>query len=166
MNKTLAITLALGLGLLTACDKAQQPQETTATEQATFATVVWMDDFAKAKAESAALKRPIFAYFTGSDWCDWCVKLKSEVLDTEPFAKFAAENLVLFEADFPRKKELSEKVKSQNDDLAGWYRVRGYPTLFLLNAEGKILVETGYLEGGAEAYVTHLKELLSKVNAK
>ena len=164
MNKALIITLALGLGLLTACDKSRQA--TTPTAQAKSATVAWMDDFEKAKAEAAALKRPILAYFTGSDWCGWCVKLKSEALDTEPFAAFAKDNLVLFEADFPRGKELSEKVKAQNEDLAGWYRVNGFPTLFLLSAEGKILAETGYQEGGAEAYVAHLKELISQANSK
>ena len=34
------------------------------------------------------------------DWCGWCVKLREESLDTQAFEKFAADNLILFEADF------------------------------------------------------------------
>ena len=50
--------------------------------------------------------------------------------------------------------------------LAERYGVRGYPTVFLLDAEGKELGRTGYQEGGSEAYVKHLKELLDKAGVK
>jgi len=126
----------------------------------------WTDDFEQAKKEAAAFKQPIFAFFTGSDWCGWCVRLRSEALDTKDFEKFAADNLILFEADFPRSKKISDKVKKQNDELASKYGVRGYPTVFLLDAEGKELGKTGYQEGGGEAYVKHLKELLDKAGVK
>jgi len=126
----------------------------------------WTDDFEQAKKEAAALKQPIFAFFTGSDWCGWCVKLRSEALDTKEFEKFAADNLILFEADFPRGKKISDKVKKQNGELASKYGVRGYPSVFLLDAEGKELGKTGYQAGGGEAYVKHLKELLEKAGVQ
>ena len=44
--------------------------------------------------------------------------------------------------------------------------MRGYPTVFLLDAEGKQLGRTGYKAGGAEAYVKHLKEMLETAGVK
>jgi thioredoxin-related protein len=126
----------------------------------------WLDNFEKAKTEAAALKQPIFAFFTGSDWCGWCMKLRSEVLDKKDFEAFAEANLVLFEADFPRGKKLSDDVKKQNAELAAKYGVRGYPTVYLLDADGKVLGQTGYQEGGVEAYVKHLQEMLGKSGVK
>jgi thioredoxin-related protein len=122
----------------------------------------FIEDFAAAKKEAAAFKQPIFAFFTGSDWCGWCMKLRSEALDTKAFEKFAADNLILLEVDFPQNKKQSAALKKQNEELAAQYKVSGYPDVFLLDAEGKELGRTGYQTGGAEAYVAHLKELLGK----
>ncbi len=126
----------------------------------------FIEDFAAAKKESAAFSQPIFVFFTGSDWCGWCVKLRQEALDTKAFEKFAADNLILFEADFPRGKKQSGAVKKQNEELAARFGVRGYPTVLLLDAEGKELGRTGYRKGGADAYVAHLKELLAQAGVK
>jgi len=152
------MTIALAIGLAMACAQAQSWKKTETEE--TKKTKGWTEDFEQAKKEAAALKQPIFAFFTGSDWCGWCMKLKQEALDTKEFQKFAADNLILFEADFPRGKKMPDKTKKQNDELAAKYGVRGYPTVFLLDAEGKNIGQTGYKEGGAAAYVKHLKELL------
>lgn len=122
----------------------------------------WLSNFEEAQKESKAFKQPIFAFFTGSDWCGWCIRLKKEVLDTKEFAKFAENNLILFEADFPRGKQLNQKTKKQNGELAAKYGVRGYPTIYLLNAGGEQLGQTGYRDGGADAYVKHLKEMFEK----
>jgi protein disulfide-isomerase len=161
MKKTLTITLALGL--LAACAQAQSWVKKDKVPEKTQG---WLDNFEQAKKEAAVFKQPVFAFFTGSDWCSWCMKLKKEVLDTKAFEKFAADNLILFEADFPRGKELKKTVKEQNIKLANEYDLGGYPTVFLLDAEGKQLGKTGYKEGGAEAYVKHLKELLDQAGVK
>lgn len=126
----------------------------------------FIEEFEAAKKEAAAFKQPIFAFFTGSDWCGWCMKLRSEVIDTKEFEQYAADNLVLFEADFPRGKKQSASVRKQNQALAAKYGVQGYPTVFLLDAEGKELGRTGYQQGGGEAYVKHLTALLEKAGVK
>ena len=126
----------------------------------------WGDNFEEAKKESASKGRPILVDFTGSDWCGWCIKLKNEVFSKQAFKDFAAENLVLFVADFPSRKKLSEDVKKQNDALQEKYGIRGYPTILLLDKDGKELARTGYQSGGPEAYVTHLKELIAGTEKK
>jgi protein disulfide-isomerase len=122
----------------------------------------WLTDFAQAKTLAAEQKRPIFINFSGSDWCGWCVKLDGEVFSQEAFVKYAGENLVLLLADFPKRTKLPEAIAAQNNKLAENYGIRGFPTVLLVDAEGKVLAQTGYQRGGADAYVEHLKGLLKQ----
>ncbi len=124
---------------------------------------LWMHDFEAAKAKAVKEGKPIFINFTGTDWCGWCIKLEKEVFSKKAFQDYAKEHLVLVEVDFPKKKEQTAEVKAQNAKLDKEYGVEGYPTLYLLDAQGKKLTEDiGYREGGPEAYVEHLKSLLKK----
>ncbi len=122
----------------------------------------WLTDFEKAKQLAAEKNLPIFVDFTGSDWCSWCKKLVAEVFDKNDFQVYAKENLILFLADFPRFKSIPKKMKQQNESLAVKYGIRGFPTILLLDAQGKVLGQTGYRRGGADAYIKHLEQLLEK----
>lgn len=122
----------------------------------------WLTDFEAAKKNAAEKKLPILVDFSGSDWCGWCIKLEKEVFSRKEFKRYAKDSLVLFLADFPSRKKQSETVKKQNRALAEKYGVRGYPTVLLLDADGKVLARTGYRKGGAKGYVKHLKKLLGK----
>ncbi len=120
----------------------------------------WLTDFEKAKQESAARGIPILADFAGSDWCHWCMKLDQEVFSQPEFQSYAATNLVLFLADFPNSKPQTNAVKQQNKVLARQYGIQGYPTVLLLDKDGKVLGRTGYQAGGAEAYVKNIQSML------
>lgn len=97
--------------------------------------------------------------FTGSDWCGWCIKLKKEVFDTKEFKEYADKNLVLVEIDFPRKKAQSEELKKANRALQAKYKIEGYPTIIVLNAEGKQVDELGYMRGGPKPFIEKLEKL-------
>jgi thioredoxin-related protein len=123
----------------------------------------WETNWEAAKAKSKAENKPILINLTGSDWCGWCIKIEKEIFSTKEFQEFAAANVVLMEADFPRKKELSAELKKQNEILKKEYLEEGYPTVFLLDAEGKKLSEDlGVLKGGTEAYIKKITELIAK----
>ena len=122
----------------------------------------WGTDFEEAKAQAKESGKPILVNFTGSDWCGWCIKLHKEVFSKDAFKSYAKDNLILFEADFPRSKKLDEAVKLQNEKLAEKHEIRGFPTVLLLDAEGEVLAKTGYQRGGAKKYVEHLKELIAE----
>jgi len=94
----------------------------------------------------------------GSDWCGWCVKLEEEVFSQEDFTKFAKKNLVCVLLDFPNHKEINGKLKKQNYDLAEKFEIKGFPSVLLINSEGKLVVRTGYRKGGPKEYVKFLKE--------
>ncbi len=124
--------------------------------------VEWFTDFDAAQKVAAKGGRPILIDFSGSDWCGWCIRLDKEIFSKPEFKKYADENLVLFLADFPNRKKQSDKVKKQNQKLSEKYRVKGFPTVILIDSKGKLIARTGYRAGGAEEYVKHLKKLLKK----
>jgi protein disulfide-isomerase len=113
----------------------------------------WTADFKAALASAKATGRPILIDFTGSDWCGWCMKLHEQVFDTADFKAWASKSAVLMVADFPRRKELPAEVKAQNDELANKYPIEGYPTIVVIDANGKELGRSGYLDGGAKAWI-------------
>ena len=110
----------------------------------------------KAKTENKA----VLDNFTGSDWCQWCIKLSDEVFSKSEFADYAEENLILVKLDFPRSIEQSNETKMYNNQLAQKYGVQGFPTVLLFNSSGVMVLQTGYQPGGPVAYVDHLKNSL------
>jgi len=132
----------------------------------TFATASgdgWMTDFAAAKKKAASEKKDLLVDFTGSDWCGWCMKLNKEVFQHDAFKKGVADKFVLVEIDFPRdKSKQSDALQKQNAELQKSYQVAGFPTILLMDSQGRPFANTGYRAGGPEKYLEHLKELQSK----
>ena len=127
----------------------------------------WETDFAKASAKAKAEGKHLLVDFSGSDWCGWCVKLDKEVFSKKAFKEYAKDNLVLVLADFPRdKSKQSEKLQKQNKELAKKYQVNAFPTIFILNSEGKLVDKTGYQPGGPEAYVEYIKKVIAEAKKK
>jgi protein disulfide-isomerase len=122
----------------------------------------WLTDVDKAKAQAKADKKLVMLDFTGSDWCGWCIKLNKEVFSQPEFAKYAKDNLVLVEVDFPREKKQTEEVKKANQALQEKYKIEGYPTIIVLNSDGEKVGETGYVEGGPKAFIAELDKIKKK----
>ena len=122
----------------------------------------WLTDYEKAKETAKEQNKPILIDFSGSDWCGWCIKLDKEVFSKDEFRKYAEENLVLLLLDFPRRKQMPAEEKKRNEELAGKFNIQGFPTVLLVDAEGKVIARTGYQPGGPEKYVEHIKQLLEK----
>ena len=118
-------------------------------------TVRWFDSLSAAKAEAERTDRPILMNFTGSDWCPYCVKLEDEVFHQSEFEQWAANHVVLLKVDFPRKSELPADIKNQNEQLRAQYRhhIKGFPTVLITEASGRVLGKLGYLKGGAKNWL-------------
>lgn len=154
--KKLILTLFLVLGSLTI-----QAQELT-----------WQTDINKAMEISKKSKKPLMLFFTGSDWCGWCIRLQKEVLKTPEFAKWAKDNVVLVELDFPRRTAQQPEIQKQSMELQQALGVRGYPTVWFVNAtkkDGKINLEqlgsTGYVAGGPTPWLEGAKQILAPKKA-
>src|SRR6478672_5908314 len=93
----------------------------------------WHTDMTKATELSLKEKKPLLLFFTGSDWCGWCIKLQRDVLKTTEFANWATQNVILVELDFPRSKPQGNALRMQNAQLAQTFGSQGYPTVWLVN---------------------------------
>ena len=132
--------------------------------------LTWHTDMSKATDISIKENKPMFLFFTGSDWCGWCIRLQKEVFKTPEFIKWAKENVVLVELDFPRKNNQTEEIKSQNAQLQQQLQVRGYPTVWFVSAtktaEAKInlnaLGSSGYVAGGPKVWIDGANQIIQK----
>lgn len=118
----------------------------------------WLTDLPQAQAKAKEENKYVLMDFTGSDWCPPCKALHKNVLTSSEFGEYAKKNLVLVEVDFPNQKKQSPELKKANQALQAKYGVEGYPTLVLLNPEGKeVWRNVGY--GGDAA-----KDVIAKID--
>ena len=129
---------------------------------AAFAAEGWGDDYNKALSQAKTEKKLVVLDFTGSDWCGWCIKLNKEVFSQKEFKDYAKDNLVLVEVDFPNSKPQSAALKAQNQKLQKQFKIEGYPTIVVLNAEGKQVGQLGYEQGGPGPFIAKLNALKGK----
>lgn len=130
----------------------------------TQSELVWYEDLGKAAKVSQKTGKPLMLFFTGSDWCGWCIKLQNEVFKKPEFTEWAKENVVLVDLDFPRKKPQDSKIKEQNQKLQVKFGVRGYPTVIFASPTKNDLIEvggrSGYIRGGASVWCMDATEKL------
>ncbi|MEP6603915.1 MAG: thioredoxin family protein [Spartobacteria bacterium] len=101
------------------------------------AEVEWQTDFKKAQEEAKSNHKFLLVEFTGSDWCPPCMRLRKDVFSTREFQDYANKNFVLLELDFPRRKSLSKELTMQNQELASRFGIEVFPSIIILNSEGK-----------------------------
>jgi len=120
----------------------------------------WQTDYKKAQEEAKTNKKLLLVDFTGSDWCGYCIRLDREILSKSQFKDYASKNLVLLEVDFPRAKQQSRTLKEQNQRLAEEYQIEGFPTIVVLNGDGrKVWRYDGYFADGPDAFIAALEKL-------
>ncbi len=137
---------------------AQNPQVAPAKKTSTPAG--WIDDFSEAKKLAKQEGKMILVDFSGSDWCGWCRRLDQEVFSKKEFLDSAPENYVLLFIDSPNNKGLlSDKAKEQNPRLVEQYKIKGFPTVLILSADGDVIGTTGYEAGGPQKYLKNLKKI-------
>ena len=126
--------------------------------QVNAAESVWLTDLPKAQVQAKSENKIVLMDFTGSDWCGWCIKFRKEVLDSAEFQAYAAKNVVLVELDFPRKKDQADNLKKANKALQTQYKINGFPSLVVLDKDGKeIGRQEGYSKGGPKAFIAKLE---------
>lgn len=105
--------------------------------------IVWGDDLAKALAEAKQAGKPVFIDFE-APWCGWCRALEEKTYP-DPKVRDLARQFVCVKVNTDR-----------HADLAARYKVRGLPTLVMLDADGQ---EVRRVEGfrGAEVLADELR---------
>jgi len=124
---------------------------------------VWFVNYEEALASAKVLDRPVLVSFSGSDWCNNCMRLSKELFETTSFLRFADENLILLNLDFPAKKQnkLSKELTEQNDQLAEKFNKKGsFPLTLLLNKHGQLIGPMDYPLSSVEDYLENIDQLI------
>jgi thioredoxin-related protein len=144
--KNLTTVVWIALGLFCACSSRGESS--------------WSTDYKKAQDEAKANHKLVLLNFTGSDWCGYCIQFDRFILSQPQFKDYANKNLVLVEIDFPRRKPQSAEMKKQNEELAERYQVDGFPTIIVLDGEGKTVWRyDGLYTGGIAAFLAELNKV-------
>jgi thioredoxin-related protein len=132
--------------------------------------LTWHTDINKAIEIANKEDLPLFLFFTGSDWCGWCIRLQNEVFKKPEFATWAIKNVVLVELDYPRKTKLEESLQAQNNEMQKIFNVTGYPTVWFVSAaktaDAKVnlnaLGSSGYVAGGPKVWIDGANQIIQK----
>jgi len=119
----------------------------------------WETNFDQAQKDAHDQHKKLIMVFQGSDWCAPCMKLNREIWSSDTFKAYAKDHYVMMQVDFPRRKTnaLPEEQQKQNAKLAETYNKKGYfPFVVVMNAEGKVIGETGYKQISPSEYIDHL----------
>lgn len=128
--------------------------------------IQWEPSFENAKKTAKEKHELILLNFSGSDWCGPCILMRKEYLENDTFTAMANENLVLVNADFPRKKKNlgNADIVKRNEALAEQYNKEGaFPLTLLLDADGKVLKSwRGKPETSAADWTAEIKSICAK----
>ena len=94
----------------------------------------WTDDLDKALEKAKTEKKSVLIEVTGSDWCPPCIAMRKNVFSKKEFVEAASKDFILVELDFPKG---DPDLKKRNEPLAKKYKIEGYPTVILLDSDGK-----------------------------
>lgn len=117
----------------------------------------WLDDYSTAVSIAKSTNRPIMVFFTGSDWCGWCKRLRQDVLDTPEFQTYATKNLVMLYVDSPGRVRLPAALVQHNQTLKTMLRQSGgVPNTIILTSDGSRI-------GNISGYRKDFREELNKI---
>ncbi|WP_105069793.1 thioredoxin family protein [Nonlabens arenilitoris] len=112
-------------------------QDIDGVESVEEVEINWFTDFKTAKAAAKKQNKPMLVYFTGSDWCKPCVKLKKDFFNTPQFAE-ASEDYIVVMLDIPYRDDIiSLEQKKINKEMQKKLKVSKFPTLLALDTNGR-----------------------------
>lgn len=120
----------------------------------------WEEDFVLAQEMASQEQKKLLLVFSGSDWCIPCIRLEKEVWQDSVFLAYAKEKLVLYRADFPKRKknQLSPALKAKHESLAAQYNPKGYFPWVVVFGEDKAVKGTFvYTKDPVAHYIEQIK---------
>ena len=94
----------------------------------------WLTSIEEGVKQAKKEHKHVLVEFTGSDWCPPCIMMHKKVFSKNSFVKGAQKNFVLVVLDIPNK---DKALRKKNDAVMKKYKVRGVPTVILMDADGK-----------------------------
>ena len=147
--------IALLCAAFTASLLAAPAKEKKAVKTAS-AKIKWYASVEKARKALKGEKKSILVFFTAPAWCGPCRSLEKGPIADEKFAEAVKKNIAV-KYDFSNRGRVPETSKAALKK----YNVSGFPTLLVLDADGK---EKGRIVGNrpAGSFFSMLNDFLGK----
>ena len=121
-----------------------------------YSSAQWEINYETAKSKALDTDKVLMVFFSGSDWCKPCIKLKKEILTTDEFTAFADANLVVYNADFPYRSKQDKALVTTNEALAEKYNPKGtFPKIVFIK-NGKVVYSCGYKKASVATYISDI----------
>ncbi|WP_050769356.1 thioredoxin family protein [Blastopirellula marina] len=136
-----AAAVALLLVLLTssgaaADDQTQTPKsENSPPIPQNPVHVDWISDLTVAQSLANKEGKDLILFFTGSDWCAFCIQMEEEVLAKPETAKRLSQRYVPVVLDYPHESELSIFLTLQNQKLKSKFEINGFPSIYFVDSD-------------------------------
>ncbi len=121
----------------------------------------WLVNFEEAKHIAQVENKKILLYFTGSDWCPPCIKLKQDFFVKQDFIDISS-NYTLVYIDIPRNRDLISKKQYDHNMklLSEFNKKKVFPLMVVARANGKVLDSySGYgMNGDFSHHLNFLKK--------
>lgn len=123
--------------------------------------ITWLTNYDEAVQQSRNTSKPILLFFTGSDWCKWCIRLDEDTLRTPDFADTVGDKFIFVKLDFPLNSKQSPEATAQGKMLKKKYDISGYPHIIILDAKTqKPIGSTGYRPESGKQFGQHLLKIV------
>jgi thioredoxin-related protein len=119
-------------------------------------------NFPRSAALAKRTNRPLLLAFIGTDWSISSLKLDREVFDQAEFVDDSKYNFVLCKLHFYQTQERFPEIIRQNEELATKYKVQEFPTVVVLNPDGRDIGRLGYVPGGVKAFAAAANAIIAK----
>ncbi len=121
----------------------------------------YVDNFTSAQEKAQATGKKILLVFSGSDWCKPCIIFDNNILKDSMFITYSNENLIVYKADFPRRKQnlLSKEKQKENDMLASKYNKNGqFPRVLLFSPDSELKAILQFNNVTVEEFISQIKK--------
>jgi len=120
---------------------------------------VWHRDFPAAVAEAKGKGKKLLIVFTGTDWIEICQKFHDDILAQPAFMEAVSGRFTLLKLEFPKDNMMPREEAAQKNFLREAYRVRGYPTVILTEADGRPFGMNGYQPLPPAEYAAQIRKI-------
>lgn len=124
-----------------------------------------LENAEQAFSQARNSNKAVLLIFSGSDWCQPCIRFHKTILADTSFLRFAARELVLLKADFPQRKKLSKETVNQNEALAEQFNPAGeFPRLLLLKPDKSVLSVIAFRDQAARLFAQQIHQSLDNAH--
>lgn len=139
--------------------------QNTPTSRSSATFIDWCESYSDSTRKAKETSKPILLLFTGTTWCPACMRLEKMVLSKPEFVQGLGDKLLFYKAEFPQP--TPQGIENSPDKfLMDRYNITQFPTMVVVDSNGKQLFRVDYMGTDVNAYVNQLNQKLAQFQSR